>query len=154
MPDGTIGFGAQDGHAQRVTVANEDVLGRPFELSVGSANSANTHVMAFKHPDWVQCRILDFAGADATPAYGLELRLVSEDGLQVIAGGTGVVSFGRTYLGDKTDRNQGANTRYRLQVESNGSNTGSSRAYSLRCESGSGHSEGEVVEYKEAANRF
>ena len=154
VPDGSIGFGAQDGHAQRVTNASEDVLGRPFELAVGSANSSNTHVMAFKHPDWIQCRLLDLFGAEAPPSYGLEMRLVSENGLVVIAGGTGVVAFGRTYLGDKTDRNQGANTRYLLQVEANGSNTGSSRAYSLRCESGSGHSEGEVVAYKEAINRF
>jgi hypothetical protein len=154
LPDGANGFGAQDGQAQRVTIASEDVLGRPFELTAGSANSANTHVMAFKHPDWVQCRLLDYLGAEAAPSYGLEMRLVSENGLVVIAGGTGAVSFGRTYLGDKTDRNQGANTRYRLEVEANGSNSGSSRAYGLRCESGSGHSEGEVVAYKQAINRF
>jgi hypothetical protein len=154
VPDGSVGFGAQDGHAQRVTIVNEDVLGRPFELSIGSASSSNTHVMAFKHPDWVACRLLDAFGAEAAPTYGLEMRLVSANGLDVIAGGSGAVSFSRTYLGDKTDRNQGANTRYLIQVEANGSNTGSSRAYSLRCESGSGHSDGEVVAYKEAINRF
>jgi len=65
----------------------------------------------------------------------------------VIAGGNDSAGFGEVYLGDKTDRNDGANARYSIQVESNGQNAGGERPYRLHCQSGSGHSLGDIVRY-------
>jgi hypothetical protein len=154
VPDGFDGNGAQDGQAQRISETSADVLGRAFELTPNSASSSNTHLMYFRHPDYVSCKLLDAFGADATQAYGLEMRLLAQDASTVIAGGAGQVGFGKTFLGNKADRNAGANTRYLIQVESNGLNTGGSRPYWLHCESGSGHGYGDLIVYRENANRF
>jgi hypothetical protein len=153
VPDGFDGNGPQDGQAQRISEDSADLLGRSFDLTPNSASSSNTHLMYFRHPDYVSCKLLDSFGADATPSYGLEMRLLGDDGI-VIAGGAGQVGFGKTFLGDKGDRNAGANTRYLIQVESNGVNTAGTRPYGLHCESGSGHGYGDMVVYRENANRF
>ena len=53
-------IGAQDNHVTRHTSVNVDSIGRPFQIPAGV--SANTHVMYFRHPDYVQCEITDGAG--------------------------------------------------------------------------------------------
>lgn len=108
-----------------------------------------------RHPAYVQCEIIEpVSGASATPDYGLEIRLMDQDGVTTIAGGNNVLGFGEVYLGDKTDRNEGANTRYSIQVESNGQNGGEERPYRLHCQSGSGHSLGDIVRYNTPGDTF
>lgn len=145
-------FGAQDDHVLRdTTVANSVAMSTgpgvsqasPFALPAG--NSAASHLFYFRHPDFVQCEIIDPAtGARALPGYGLELRLLASDGITVIAGGDGVQGFSRVYLGDKADRDEGTNSRYTLEVESMQA-LGAPTPYQLRCRSGSGHSLGELL---------
>ena len=48
-------------------------------------------------------------------------------------------------LGDKIQRGGGANTRYMLEVESNGLNEAAARPYMLHCASGSGTTLGDMV---------
>ena len=74
--------------------------------------------------------------------------------LTTIAGGNNILGFGEVYLGDKTDRNAGANTRYSIQVESNGQNEGEERPYRLHCQSSSGHSLGDIVRYNTPGATF
>jgi hypothetical protein len=149
-PTDTIG--AQDNHVTRNTSVDVDSVGRAFQIP-GSASSANTHVMYFRHPDYVQCEITDGAGTRLPATYGLEMRLVGPDGL-TIAGGDGLTGFGKVYLGDKTDRNGGSNTRYRIEVEDGEQNSGALRSYRLHCQSGSGHTMGDIIRYQEAVDRF
>jgi hypothetical protein len=145
-------IGAQDNHVSRETRVSADGLGRPFEIGTGAAS--NTHLMYFRHPDYVQCEIIEpVSNIRAVPGYGLEMRLLDLDG-QVIAGGDNQTGFGKIYLGDKTDRNGGSNTRYTIEVEDTGANTGSARPYRLHCQSGSGHTVGDLIRYKEATVRF
>jgi hypothetical protein len=146
--------GPQDDHAVRDGIEGQDGFGRVFELGAGAA-AANTHLVYFKHPDWIECRLLDpLLDTPPTNSYGVEMRLVEADTGAVLAGGAGIQGFTQIYTGDKTDRNNGANTRYFLQVESNGLNTGSARPYRVQCGSGSGHTRVDLVAYKEALNRF
>jgi hypothetical protein len=151
------GIGAEDDHVSRDSTVSAEVANsggaRAFAIPAGQAT--NTHVMYFRHPDWVQCEVIDPAtGVRAAPGYGIEMRLVAQNGVSVIAGGAGSQGFGKIYLGDKADRNNGANTRYSIQVESNGVNEGSSRPYRLHCQSGSGHTLGDLVRYQQPGNQF
>lgn len=145
-------IGAQDDHVSRDSTVDADMLvpgemeARQFNIPAGAFR--NTHAIYFRHPDTVQCEIIEpVSGVRATTDYGLELRLTDQDGATVIAGGNNSTGFGKVYLGDKTDRNEGANTRYSIQVESNGQNDFGDRPYSLRCQSGSGHNLGDIVRY-------
>ena len=151
--------GAQDEHVLRDSLISKDVLmtglvtARPFTLAAG-AESSNTHVMYFRHPDYVQCELIDPAtNVRATAAYGLEMRMVDSEGLGV-AGGNLSTGWDSVYLGDKASRNNGANTRYTIEVETSGVNGTAARPYKLHCISGSGHSDGDIVRYQEAADRF
>lgn len=153
---GGLGFpgdvtGSQDNHVSRETRVNADSVGRPFEI--GSGASSNTHVVYFRHPDYAQCELLDAGNVRHVAGAGLEMRMLDQDGL-VIAGGVNSQGWTEIYLGDKTDRNGGSNSRYTIEVESNGQNTGATRAYKLHCQSGSGHTLGDIIRYKEAVNRF
>jgi hypothetical protein len=149
------GLYAQDDHVNRDILEGADIFNRAYTIPAGS-QSANTHLMYFRHPDNVQCEIIDPAtGVRATQAYGLEMRLVDQNNNPIPgAGGDNATGFGEVYLGDKTDRNGGANTRYTIEVESNTTNTAANKPYLLRCQSGSGHTMGDVVRYQEAIDRF
>jgi len=159
MGDGPRGVGAKDDHVQRDSIATADVpmsglSARAFQLPAGLAG-INIHVMYFRHPDRVQCGLVDpVTSAPLAASYGLELRLLGPDGATVLAGGDNSTAFGAIYLGDKTDRNFGANTRYTLEVEDNGANTGAARPYGLHCQSGSGHGGGDIIRYNEPGTRF
>lgn len=144
--------GAQDDHVSRDSMVDSDMIvpgdlqARQFNIPAGAFR--NTHAIYFRHPDFVQCEIIEpVSGIRATADYGLELRLMDQDGMTVIAGGNNSAGFGEVYLGDKADRNDGANTRYSIQVESNGQNEFGDRPYMLHCQSGSGHSLGDIVRY-------
>jgi hypothetical protein len=149
-------YGMGDAHVMRQTTATSDTavsgVGRlPFSLPAGPAHQ-NSHVLYFRHPDEIGCRLLSLPGyAPATPAYGLEMRLLFGD--QVLAGGDNAVGFSGLYLGDKFDRG-GTNQRYVLQVESNGQNEASARPYVLQCDSGSGHTRGDTILRDRAADDF
>jgi hypothetical protein len=144
-------LGAQDNHVSRETLVSADGVGRNFEVATGA--SANTHVMYFRHPDYVQCEIVDSSNVRLLQGAGLEMRMLDQDGV-VIAGGNNATGWADVFLGDKTERNNGANTRYTIEVEDNESNTGSVRAYKLHCRSGSGHTLGDLIRYKDAIGRF
>ena len=150
-------IGAQDDHVSRDSTVSAEAAqsagARSFAIPAGAAT--NTHVVYFRHPDWVQCELIDpGTNQRAQAGYGLEMRLVAQNGTSVIAGGAGSTGFGKLYLGDKADRNNGANTRYTIQVESNGSNEGANRPYKLHCQSGSGHTMSDLVRYQVAGNQF
>ena len=122
---------------------------RKFEIPAGA--SSNTHVLYFRHPDYIGCSVIDPATNNpAAVGFGLEMRLLSHvNGTatwEVIAGGNFITSFSDLYLGDKDERGNGGNTTYMLQVESNGVNEGAIRQYKLRCQSGSGHTLGEQIQ--------
>jgi len=148
------GIGAQDDHVSRdTTVASDikmtgDTTPRAFSIPAAStATSANTHVVYFRHPDYVACEIIDPAtNVRALATYGLEMRL-RDQYLNTMAGGANIQGFSRIYLGDKTDRNNGANARYTIEVESTAVNTAAVRPYKLHCQSGSGHTLGDIVKY-------
>ena len=145
-------IGAQDNHVARETLVTADGVGRNFEIGTGA--SANTHVIYFRHPDYVQCEVIDpNTNARALAPYGLEMRMLDQNGT-VIAGGDNITGWTDVYLGDKTTRNDGANTRYTIEVEDSQVNTGAVRAYKLHCQSGSGHTLGDIIRYKEAIGRF
>lgn len=120
-----------------------------FEIPPGA--SANTHAIYFRHPDYVGCSLINTStGLLAAASYGLEMRLLAYSGdpvaFTVLAGGNEVAGFSGLYLGDKADRPNSGNLVYFLQVESNGQNEGSNRPYALRCQSGSGHTLGELIQ--------
>ncbi len=149
---------AQDEHVLRDSTIGSDVPmsgiagGRPFTIPA-AATGSNTHVVYFRHPDYVQCEIIDPAtSVRALLAYGLEMRMFGPDGV-LIAGGNDVTGFDSVYLGDKAQRNSGANTRYTIEVESTGANN-NAKPYKLHCISGSGHSDGDILRYQEAIDRF
>jgi len=164
LPGGGLndGPGPQDDHVSRSSTIAEDMplnnggvatVTRAFSIPAGGF--ANTHVMYFKHPDWVQCEIIDpLTGVRAVNGYGLEMRMLAGDGSTVLAGGDDLQGFGEYYLGDKQDRNNGANGRYSIEVENNGFGFANIRPYRLRCKSGSGHSGGDMVRFNDAADRF
>ncbi len=150
---------AQDEHVLRdSTIASDMIMsglptGRPFAIPSG-ATGMNTHVVYFRHPDYVQCEIIDPAtNVRALATYGLEMRIIGSDGL-ILAGGNDATGFNTLYLGDKYQRNNGANTRYTIEVETNGQNTAVARSYKLHCVSGSGHTDGDILRYQEAVVRF
>jgi hypothetical protein len=145
-------IGSQDNHVSRETLVSADGVGRNFEIGTGA--SGNTHVIYFRHPDYQQCELINPGnGVRALANHGLEMRMLDQDGL-VVAGGDLSTGWSDTYLGDKNDRNGGSNTRYTIEVESNEQNTGAVRSYKLHCRSGSGHSLGDIIRYKETVNRF
>ena len=150
--------GAQDDHVLRNSTVSSDVTTtygtRTFKLLTGGSRH-NTHIMYFRHPDWVQCEVIDPAtGVRALSGYGLEMRMVASDGVTVVAGGNGSTGWGETYLGDKTDRDNGVNSRYTIEVENSSGNLGPDLPYRLHCQSGSGHTVGEMVEYGVADEDF
>ncbi len=152
------GIGAQDDHVSRdTTVAYDikmtgDTTPRSFSIpAANAATSANTHVVYFRHPDYVACEIIDPAtNVRALPAYGLEMRL-RDQYLNTMAGGANIQGFSRIYMGDKTDRNNGTNARYTIEVESTTVNTAVVRPYKLHCQSGSGHTLGDIVKFNTPA---
>ena len=145
-------LGAQDNHVARETLVDADAVGRAFEIGTGA--SANTHVIYFRHPDYVQCEVINpSTGLRAVAGYGLEIRLLDPDGV-VVAGGDNITGWSDVFLGDKTERNGGANTRYTVEGEDSQVNTGAVRAYTLHCRSGSGHTLGDLIRYKESIGRF
>ena len=145
-------LGAQDNHVARETLVDADAVGRAFEIGTGA--SANTHVIYFRHPDYVQCEVINpSTGLRAVAGYGLEIRLLDPDGV-VVAGGDNITGWSDVFLGYKTERNGGANTRYTVEVEDSQVNTGAVRAYKLHCRSGSGHTLGDLIRYKESIGRF
>ena len=148
-------IGGQDSHVARQTLVSADGVGRNF--AIGTGVKSNTHVIYFRHPDYVQCELIDPADLTGTTrllsAYGLEMRMLDQNGV-VIAGGNNVTGWSEVYLGDKTTRNSGANSRYTIEVEDSQVNTASLRAYKLHCQSGSGHTLGDIIRYQEATGRF
>lgn len=151
------GVGSQDDSVNRNTTVGFDIrtsgetAGRAFSIPASAAS--NTHVVYFRHPDYVQCEIIDPAsGLRAADAYGLELRLLDQY-LNVLAGGNNITGFGKVYLGDKTDRNNGANARFTIEVESSEVNVAAIRPYRLHCQSGSGHTLGDIIRTA-GENRF
>jgi hypothetical protein len=117
-----------------------------FRITPGGPR-LNTHVMYFRHPDYVQCELIDPAtGVRALPSLGLEMRLVANDGSTVLAGGNDQTGFGKIYLGDRKQQNGGYHARYSIDVETTGANAGLTQTnYELRCQSGSGHTLGDLV---------
>lgn len=151
------GVGAQDDSVVRDATVGFDIrtsgetAGRAF--SIPASASSNTHVVYFRHPDYVQCEIIDPAtGVRALETYGLELRLVDQY-VNVLAGGNNATGFGKVYLGDKTDRNNGTNGRFTIEVESSEVNVTAVRPYRLHCQSGSGHTLGDIIR-SAGENRF
>lgn len=125
-------------------------LGRLFEIDAGA--SANTHVMYFKAPDTVQCKLLTTAGTSPAVA-GLEMRLLNSQGV-LVGGGNNATSTGEIFLGDKNDLRNGWTSRYTIEVESDEQTAGAVRSYGLYCSSGSGNTLYDIVKYKEAVDRF
>ena len=147
------GIGQQDDHVVRdATVGFDlkvsgDTTARAFSIAAGAL--MNTHVVYFRHPDWVQCEIIDPAtGLRAASTYGLDIRL-RDQYLNTLSGGAGVQGFGRLYLGDKTERNNGTNARYAIEVGSSTPTT-AARPYRLHCQSGSGHTLGDIIRFNVA----
>lgn len=106
------------------------------ELAAG--DRGNAHAIYFRHPDYVQCELLDPVTLTRMPASaGLEMRLVTNG--SVVAGGNNVTGFGEVFLGDKSDLPKGMEREYGLHVESNEQNTAAIKKYGIYCQSGSGH---------------
>ena len=146
-----------DNHVNRVSSTRQDMVlpgesdGRWYGLEPGQQNS---HVFYFRHPDAVACRLYSQGfGRALTPADGLEMRLVDRLG-NVVAGGDGVAGFGQVFMGDKESRGQGFNTRYAIQVENTKPPGGTYVAYSVECESGSGHTPGDLTRYQAPLDEF
>ncbi len=146
------GIGAQDDHVSRDTTVGYDIkmtgdTTTARQFSIPAQTVGNTHVVYFRHPDFVSCEIIDPAThARALPAYGLEIRL-RDQLLNTVAGGNNVQGFSRVYLGDKTERNNGTNARYTIEVEDSETNSTAVRPYQLHCQSGSGHTLGDIVKF-------
>jgi hypothetical protein len=146
------GVGAQDDHVSRDTLVGYDIkmtgdVSAARQFTIPAQTVGNTHVVYFRHPDWVACEIIDPAThVRALPAYGLEIRL-RDQLLNTLAGGNAVQGFSRIYLGDKTERNNGTNARYTIEVEDSETNSAAIRPYQLHCQSGSGHTLGDMVKF-------
>ena len=120
---------------------------RQFAIPAGATR--NVHTLYFRHPDVINCSLIDpTTGSVATVDYGLEMRLLAQLGdsnaWSVLAGGNDQTDFLGLYLGDKHDLAGGFNSRYMLEVESNGRNAAANRPYKVHCVSGSGHTLGEM----------
>lgn len=163
IQNGTIsGIAAQDDHVDRETFAMADmpasggVVGRAYAIVAG-AHQQNSHVMYFRHPDWVACELTHpTIGGRIEANYGLEMRLVALDanGPVVLAGGSDSTGWSRVYLGDKRQHG-GQNTRYLLQVEdSEQAGPTGTLGYGVHCQSGSGHTAGDVISFQRTANEF
>ena len=151
-----LGFGGSVGSQDHTTNRNlpiyydvEDGRSRRFTIPPGA--SRNVHLLYFRHPDVVSCDVYGvFTGARGSPSNGLEMRLLVEDNetfeLRVIAGGDMTTYFSSLYLGDKDAHGGGANTRYFLEVESNGIAEDKYRGYHLLCFSGSGTTLADMVQ--------
>jgi hypothetical protein len=150
-------FGTFDVHNARDLVVSGQTAfdgltatSRKFEIPAGA--SSNVHVFYFRHPDTIGCALWNAnTNAVAAPSYGLEMRLIgyvndNPGTYEVIAGGNDVVSFSNVFLGDREERGHGGNSTYWLQVESNGQNEGALRRYKLKCQSGTGHNLGEMIQ--------
>lgn len=146
------GIGAQDDHVSRDTTVGYDIkmtgdTSTARQFTIPAQTVGNTHVVYFRHPDFVACEIIDPAThVRALPAYGLEIRL-RDQLLNTLAGGNNVQGFSRIYLGDKTERNNGTNARYTIEVEDSETNSTAVRPYQLHCQSGSGHTLGDMVKF-------
>jgi hypothetical protein len=140
--------------AQRGLV-DHDWHGHAFEIAAGPAN-ANSHVVLFRHPDYVSCALYDpDTGAALDASYGLEMRLLETGPQAVVAGGNDVTAFGDVFLGDKHDRGLGSNTIYTVEVESRNGTVDAPLRYALRCRSGSGHPNWYTISrYQDPADRF
>jgi hypothetical protein len=148
--NGFAGFGSQDFLAARSLARASDALGRVFQL--GPGQSANTHVVYFRHPDHAKCMLLTQTFGEPPQTAGIEMRLINSEG-DVIAGGNNMIETGVVYLGDKP-MHDGANNRYRLEVENSGVAT-DTRTYMVYCTSGSGNTFGyDLIEYNAAEDRF
>lgn len=135
---------------ERLTVENKEqrlpagMTRRPFKL--GTTANMNTHVVYFRHPDYVKCSLRDPDTAmPVSSLLGFDMRLLEDDAVTVLAGGADVTSF-ELYLGDKPVRYGGGNGRYLIEVQTRNSNT-DPREYELWCTSGSGHTRPDLVNY-------
>jgi hypothetical protein len=147
-----------DQHVNRDSDSGQDaqlpgeVSGRAFSIPAGSWQ--NSHVFYFRHPDYIQCELLDpETHLRLSVSYGLEMRLTRTGG-SVLAGGNDVTGFGRYYLGDKRAT---SNTRYVIQVEGNESLDAPApgvRPYLIQCRSGSGHTPGDTVRFNAPIDQF
>ena len=154
-------IGTQDDHVLRdvsqvadVKTSYNNAPARTFSLVTGGSKH-NIHVVYFRHPDWVQCELIDpNTGVRALSSYGLEMRMLADDGTTVIAGGNDSTGWGETYLGDKSDRDNGVNSRYTIEVENNAGNSGADIPYRLHCQSGSGGSLGDIIEWHASGEKF
>jgi hypothetical protein len=145
--------GAQDWAAIRAQFvvtepAVDEQAGAPLVIPAGA--SRNVHLFYFRHPDLLTCGLMSSnqTASFLGPGYGLELRLRVQDqdgSWRVIAGGNNIALFDSVYLGDKRRQGGGANTRYQIEVESNGQNASVDRPYTLVCLSGSGTTGGELL---------
>ena len=149
--------GLADQLASRRTYDSADLAlpgqpARKFVLPAGSFQ--NTHAYYFRHPDIVGCILMNSALFEPFGYYdGVEMRLLDEEG-NVIAGGDGVVGFRDLQSGDKLARGRGSNARYFLQVERSGDLSDQEIAYAIICESGSGHTPGDLVRYQVPLDQF
>jgi hypothetical protein len=152
---------AHDDHIARVTLSFANPgpgTSLPFGIDAGSGQQ-NTHVISFRHPDWISCELTKPHSVERLPADGgLEMRMLAWDGSGYVplAGGSGVIGWSRIYLGDKREREDGRNTQYWIQVEEDppGPVIFGSIDYGLRCWSGSGHSRGDMVRFHRIADDF
>jgi hypothetical protein len=145
--------GAQDWSAIRAQFvvaepAVDEQAGAPLVIPAGATR--NVHMVYLRHPDLVTCGLMRSAATASFlgPDYGLELRLRVQDtdgSWRVIAGGNNIALFGSVYLGDKRRQGGGANTRYQIEVESNGQRQDADRPYTLVCLTGSGATGGELL---------
>jgi hypothetical protein len=138
-----------------IAVSSQDFSAAVFRLLPDGARH-NTHVMYFRHPDYVQCELINPAtGVRALPEYGLEMRMLEADGVTTLAGGNNQTGFGKIYLGDKKQRNGGANSRYTIDVETTDpTDRALQTPYELRCQSGSGHTFGDMIINNSAEDLF
>lgn len=138
-----------------ITSSSQEMTFAYFRIPPGGPGH-NTHIVQFRNPDYVQCEIIDpNTGVRALPGYGLEMRLMEPDGVTVIAGGNNQTGFGKVYLGDKSQRNEGSNSRYTIDVETiDTGDRASMIPYRLRCQSGSGHTGYDLILYNTPEDLF
>lgn len=118
----------RDDRSSKLGVSSSDALGTVLGLLFGSQDVFGLYL---QHPDWVQCAL------SGTSVSDLEMRLEDPQG-NVVAGGDGVFSFGKVYLGERSTRNNGVNGLWKLKVESNNPLILLPINYSVICESGNG----------------
>lgn len=128
-----------DNQVSRLWAENIDEAGINFQLGI-FPNERSRHVVYFKHPDVVQCDILN--GAGGPPPAGLEIRLYDPEG-NLRAGGPGVQSFSDVSTGNKGQHGQpgvvmGVNGKWMVDVQASSSAL-NGVMYAIRCQSGSGH---------------